>query len=233
MFLSELKHYDVTFITTVTKIMNKQFNKRRSTKKSSRNGNNLAKVSNRSGKVSDVFIKEYNSLKFMETQLVGTATNATPLYALLNWPATGAGYSARSGNCIGIPYIDVNYSVAPSTNGYNNCRIVVMQQTGSLTAVSIASYFLATSAGVVPESVYNPGMNQENKVLYDATHSLNTEGSNGIITRRVRIKPAIGKIVFNGNGTVVWRGNIFIFIICGPGSVGVDLNAQCIMHYSE
>ncbi len=212
---------------------NNKSNKSKSTRKSYSKKNRLAGVTNRSGYVSDVFIREYQSLKFIETQLVGTATNATPLYVLLNWPATGAGYSARSGNSIGIPYIDVNYSIAPSTNGYNNCRIVVMQQTGSLTAVNIASYFLPTSAGVVPESVYNPGMNQENKILYDVTHSLNTEGSNGIITRRARVKPSIGKIVFNGNGTTVWKGNIFMFIICGPGSVGVDLNAQFLLHFVD
>ncbi len=204
-------------------------------KKSSRSvrNNRLSSITNRSGQRSDIFIPRHLSLKFVQTQLVGTATNASPLFALLNWPAVGTGYQGRAGNCIGIPYIDVNYSVAPSAAGYQNCRFIVMQQTGSLVAVNIASYFLATGTGVVPESVFNPGMNQENRILYDATHNLNTDGAKAILTVRKRIKPSNSKIVFNGDGNVVWVGNIFMFIIVGPGSVGVDLNAQALMHFTD
>jgi hypothetical protein len=180
----------------------------------------------------DRFIPRSISLKFSETQLIGTATNASPLFSLLNWPALGNGYSFRAGNAIGISYIDLNYSVAPSTAGYNNCRVVMMQQTGSQVAVSIPSYFLATGTGVVPESVYNPGMNQENRILYDATHNLNTD-QRAIITIRKKVRPAFNTIVFNGDTLIVWKGTIFMFIICGPGSVGVDLNAQALMHFCD
>ena len=134
---------------------NQRTNKKKSSKPIS---NKLVNINNRSGYRSDLFIDRYISLKFQETQLVGTATNASPLYTLLNWPSVGTGYSGRAGNSIGIPYIDVNYSVSPDSAGYQNCRFVVMQQTGSLTAVNIASYFLPTASGVVPESVFNPGL---------------------------------------------------------------------------
>lgn len=209
--------------------------KNKNNKKSTRKprSSKLTSLSNRNGQTIDSFIPSSISLKIAETQLLGTVTNASPLFTYLNWPGLGASYQRRSGNSIGIAYIDVNYSIAPSTNGFNNCRVVLLQQMGSIAAVNIASYFLATGTGVVPESVYNPGMNQENKILYDATHNLNTDGNNAIRTVRRRIKPAKGKIVFFGDTNSVWAGNLVLFVIVGPGSVGVDLNAQALMHFTD
>jgi len=180
----------------------------------------------------DNFIFSNPSNKWVETQAIATVTNSTPSQAYLTLPSLGTGYNARVGNSIKVEDITLSYSVAPSTAGFNNCRVLVFQQVGPISVFAVGSIFMATATGVVPESQYLPGIFGQYRLMYDKVHDLNTE-KNAIETVRVRLKVPESILRFDGNTNTIYSGNLVFCTIAGPGTVGVDVNAQLLLHFAE
>jgi len=175
---------------------------------------------------------QHPTLKWVETQTVATV-NQTSSTFLLNWPANGTGYQARASNVIQIPKITFTCSLAPSVTGFNNVRLMLVQQVGPLYAMSIGDILLPTGAGLVPESQMIPGIEKKVHILYDEVFDLNTYGSQAIVTLFRTIRPTQTIIPFEANSLVVQSGSLLLYAIAGPGTVTVDMNGQAFLWFAD
>lgn len=218
--------------------MNRNLNKKNMLKKKKGRRNTQASRREQMTKIQgstfdkDIVSNNHPSLKWVETQVVGTISSSGGA-SVINWPSNGTGFNSRVGNAINLKRVDLSGSLSLSTVGVNNFRLMLVQQVGPLFATSWSDILIPTSVGIVPESQMIPGVTSQFNILYDECFDLNSAGSNGIVTFYRKINLRQKRVFFEGNSNVVYSGSLILLYLAGPGTVLVDLNSQSFLFFAD